>query len=209
MLTFNRIKATSPSKLHSSSSTLDLFSLDQYSVEIGAIDNGLAFPLNHPNRFRSYPYGWVLMPIVRVPFSKESAQKFLPKLCSIEWWEETLEGLKSIFSLDSDFKIEQWLRQKALLRGQGMNLKEFFLDCTLDLQVSPFSLVQKRLLMVYDQEDLTENDSLIELEGEQNLVQEEELIGTAKRFLRNQQRDFTRARQRIEVELKRAFFSNC
>ncbi len=77
---------------------------DQNSVQIGAIDNGLAFPFKHPDRIRSYPFGWTLLPIIHTPFSEHIAHIYLPLLTSTSWWSETLSSLEAIFALDSDFK---------------------------------------------------------------------------------------------------------
>lgn len=74
-------------------------------VRVAAIDNGLAFPTHHPNRIRSYPYGWLSLEIVHTPFSKATADLFLPMLTSAQWWQETLTGLEQIFSIDEHFKL--------------------------------------------------------------------------------------------------------
>ncbi|KAJ3028195.1 phosphatidyl inositol kinase [Rhizophlyctis rosea] len=93
-------------------------------VQIAAIDNGLAFPYKHPDRWRSYPYGWSVLPIARTPFSRETRTQILHLLTSSEWWRETLDGLERLFRIDKDFSESMWRKQRAVVRGEGYNLVE-------------------------------------------------------------------------------------
>ena len=36
------------------------------SIEVAAIDNGLAFPIKHPDSWRAYPYHWAWLPYAKV-----------------------------------------------------------------------------------------------------------------------------------------------
>ena len=36
------------------------------SIEVAAIDNGLAFPIKHPDSWRAYPYHWAWLPYGKV-----------------------------------------------------------------------------------------------------------------------------------------------
>ena len=36
------------------------------SLEVAAIDNGLAFPIKHPDSWRAYPYHWAWLPYAKV-----------------------------------------------------------------------------------------------------------------------------------------------
>ena len=35
-------------------------------IEVAAIDNGLAFPIKHPDSWRAYPYHWAWLPYAKV-----------------------------------------------------------------------------------------------------------------------------------------------
>ncbi|KAJ1554647.1 phosphatidyl inositol kinase, partial [Cladochytrium tenue] len=100
------------------------------AIVIAAIDNGLAFPFKHPDRLRSYPYGWAQLPIARVPFSQSTRAHALHFLTSDAWWLDTLAGLERIYRLDPTFSRRDWRRQRAVLRGQGFNLVAELLDAT-------------------------------------------------------------------------------
>ena len=39
------------------------------SIEVAAIDNGLAFPIKHPDSWRAYPYHWAWLPYAKVDLS--------------------------------------------------------------------------------------------------------------------------------------------
>ncbi len=40
--------------------------VEQPSVELAAIDNGLSFPFKHPDSWRTYPYHWAWLPYAKV-----------------------------------------------------------------------------------------------------------------------------------------------
>lgn len=116
----------------------------QATINIGAIDNSLAFPWKHPDQWRSFPYGlvmlkysikirlilmlfrWLFLPVSLIgqPFSQKTRDHFLPLLTSTKWWAETQFGLKEIFELDSDFKDRMYAKQLAVLKGQAFNVIE-------------------------------------------------------------------------------------
>ena len=35
-------------------------------IDVAAIDNGLAFPIKHPDSWRAYPYHWAWLPYAKV-----------------------------------------------------------------------------------------------------------------------------------------------
>jgi hypothetical protein len=39
------------------------------SIQVAAIDNGLAFPIKHPDSWRAYPYHWAWLPYAKVSSS--------------------------------------------------------------------------------------------------------------------------------------------
>ena len=78
------------------------------TIQVAVIDNGLAFPYKHPDKWRSYPYGWSFLPIAKVPFSEETRTHVLHLLTSQEWWKETLDGLKRLMEIDEGFDDGMW-----------------------------------------------------------------------------------------------------
>jgi hypothetical protein len=101
---------------------LDQDLLSETHVNIAAIDNGLAFPVDHPNRIRSYPYGWSQLPISYQPFSDEIKRLILPKVSNVSWWNEVMNGLEKLFAIDSDYKASMFKKQQKVIRGQGYNI---------------------------------------------------------------------------------------
>ncbi|KAJ3311514.1 phosphatidyl inositol kinase [Boothiomyces sp. JEL0838] len=168
-------------------------------VQIAAIDNGLAFPTHHPDRVRSYPYGWTALPIVHQPFSKATADQVLPYLSSTSWMEATLTGIEVLFQIDSDFKQSMWERQKAVIRGQGYNIMDMLAQSR-HHPISPFTLVQRPLIMIHE-------DPVDEEEADSD--EETEESTPAKRFLNLQKKNLKKAKHRIETFTRRACFSSC
>ncbi|CEH12932.1 Phosphatidylinositol 4-kinase [Ceraceosorus bombacis] len=110
---------------------LDNFMLHPYTDEegkqriaLGAIDNSLAFPHKHPVGIRSYPMGWLYLPVDLIggPFSASTRVSLIPMLSSPRWWLQTVRGLREIFQRDEHFDPKLFERQMALMRGQGWNL---------------------------------------------------------------------------------------
>ncbi|TPX37338.1 hypothetical protein SeMB42_g06929 [Synchytrium endobioticum] len=127
--------------------------LQQPSIRVAAIDNGLAFPFKHPDRIRSYPYAWAALPCARVPFSADTRALVLPLLTSQEWWKETFDGLEKLARIDPDFKEDMWSRQKAVMRGQGYNLVEVLRRSELNSPDtgSPAALVRRPVVAVFEE----------------------------------------------------------
>ena len=46
-------------------------------IEVAAIDNGLAFPIKHPDSWRAYPYHWAWLPYAKVSQSPRPFFLFL------------------------------------------------------------------------------------------------------------------------------------
>ncbi|KAJ3299457.1 phosphatidyl inositol kinase [Borealophlyctis nickersoniae] len=135
-------------------------------VQIAAIDNGLAFPWKHPDRWRSYPYGWSVLPVARVPFCTETRLQILYFLSSSEWWRETLDGLERLFRIDADFSESMWRKQRAVVRGEGYNLVEVLRRSESGgLDGSPWALVRRPVVCVYEEEIIEEDDGLDGLDG--------------------------------------------
>lgn len=95
-------------------------------VTIGAIDNSLSWPWKHPDAWRSFPFGWLFLPVSLIgrPFSERTKMHFLPLLTSKQWWSETQVALRRCFEQDSDFQEKMFARQIAVMKGQAWNVVE-------------------------------------------------------------------------------------
>ncbi|KAL9615440.1 MAG: hypothetical protein Q9167_000118 [Letrouitia subvulpina] len=96
------------------------------SIAIGAIDNSLSWPWKHPDAWRSFPFGWLFLPVSLIgqPFSQKTRDHFLPLLTSTHWWSGTQVALRRIFSQDSDFQERMFAKQIAVMKGQAWNVVE-------------------------------------------------------------------------------------
>ncbi|KAL7276503.1 Phosphatidylinositol 4-kinase LSB6 [Rhizina undulata] len=156
------------------------------SMSIGAIDNSLAFPWKHPDQWRSFPFGWLFLPVSLIgqPFSQKTRDHFLPLLTSTKWWAETQTHLRRLFEQDSDFKERMFQRQIAVLKGQAFNVVE-----TLKTpDQGPLELTRRARVHVWDDEmevpiavplrvPSTESRRRREADLERDLAEEEMDIG--------------------------------
>lgn len=119
-------------------------------IRLGAIDSGLAFPWKHPDEWRSYPFGWLFLPMILIgqPFSRRTRDHFLPLLTSSEWWEESALVFRHLFSQDTEFSERMFKRQWAVLKGQAFNVVETLKDP----EQGPLELVRRARVMVWDDE---------------------------------------------------------
>ncbi|KAK6457648.1 phosphatidyl inositol kinase [Scheffersomyces xylosifermentans] len=132
-------------------------------VKIGAIDSGLAFPWKQPDEWRSFPFGWLFLPlsVIGQPFSLRTRNHYLPLLTSKYWWEQTVTKLRKVFEMDNDFKERMWLKQLAVIKGQAFNVVEI-----LKLSYAgPLELTRRENLEIIDDitylPDSNTNDSLL------------------------------------------------
>lgn len=95
-------------------------------IRLGAIDNSLSWPWKHPDAWRSFPFGWLFLPVSLIgqPFSKKTRDHFLPLLTSTTWWSETQLALRKVFIQDNDFQESMFARQIAVMKGQAWNVVE-------------------------------------------------------------------------------------
>ncbi|KAI0478793.1 phosphatidylinositol 4-kinase [Xylariaceae sp. FL0804] len=95
-------------------------------ISIGAIDNSLSWPWKHPDAWRSFPFGWLFLPVDLIgrPFSQKTRDHFLPLLTSTQWWSQTSLDLRKVFQLDTDFQEKMFSRQMAVMKGQAWNVVE-------------------------------------------------------------------------------------
>ncbi|KAJ5225965.1 hypothetical protein N7468_007190 [Penicillium chermesinum] len=128
----NGTNASAPYKRHdpmvaiSRTGTPLASSEQQATVQVGAIDNSLSWPWKHPDAWRSFPFGWLFLPVSLIgqPFSQKTRDHFLPLLTSTAWWSGTQMALRKIFSQDDDFKESMFARQIAVMKGQAWNVVE-------------------------------------------------------------------------------------
>ncbi|KAK3390395.1 phosphatidylinositol 3 and 4-kinase-domain-containing protein [Podospora didyma] len=95
-------------------------------ITIGAIDNSLSWPWKHPDAWRSFPFGWLFLPVDLIgrPFSQKTRDHFLPLLTSTQWWSQTQLALRRVFQIDSDFQERMFAKQIAVMKGQAWNVVE-------------------------------------------------------------------------------------
>ena len=118
------------------------------TISIGAIDNSLSWPWKHPDAWRSFPFGWLFLPVSLIgqPFSQKTRDHFLPLLTSKLWWSETQLALRKIFSQDADFQERMFARQIAVMKGQAWNVVE-----TLKMaDHGPLELTRRARICVWD-----------------------------------------------------------
>ncbi|XP_008104730.1 phosphatidylinositol 4-kinase type 2-alpha [Anolis carolinensis] len=106
-------------------------------IKLAAIDNGLAFPLKHPDSWRAYPFYWAWLPQAKVPFSQEIKDLILPKITDPNFVKDLEEDLYELFKKDPGFDRGQFHKQIAVMRGQILNLTQALKDGK-----SPLHLVQ-------------------------------------------------------------------
>ncbi|EGW35303.1 uncharacterized protein SPAPADRAFT_146401 [Spathaspora passalidarum NRRL Y-27907] len=137
-------------------------------IKIGAIDSGLAFPWKHPDEWRSFPFGWLFLPysIIGQPFSMRTRNHYLPLLTSKLWWEQTVKGLRGVFTKDQDFQERLWHKQLAVLKGQAFNVVEI-----LKLgYAGPLELAKRENLLVFDDvmympENIDSNEDIFRMQS--------------------------------------------
>ncbi|AGO13234.1 AaceriAFR087Wp [[Ashbya] aceris (nom. inval.)] len=119
-----------------------------WQLRLAAIDNGLSFPWKHPDEWRSYPYGWLYLPldIINQPFTRETREHFLPILRSVGWWETSYLEFHALFSRDAEFKERMWKKQWAVVKGQAFNV----LETLKHPGQGPLELVRRTRCLVFD-----------------------------------------------------------
>lgn len=132
------VGATSPG-----SDTSDWGVVSTGSIDVAAIDNGLAFPFKHPDSWRAYPYHWAWLPWAKLPFSQETRDLVLPKLSDMNFVQELCDDLFGLFQADKGFDRHLCERQMSVMRGQILNLTQALKDGK-----SPVQLVQMPAVIV-------------------------------------------------------------
>jgi phosphatidylinositol 4-kinase type 2 len=118
------------------------------TVKLGAIDNSLSWPWKHPDAWRSYPFGWLFLPVSLIgqPFTQKTRDHFLPLLTSTAWWSETTLALRRVFTMDPDFKERMFARQIAVMKGQAWNVVETLKQA----DHGPLELTRRTRVCVWD-----------------------------------------------------------
>ncbi|OZJ06036.1 hypothetical protein BZG36_01126 [Bifiguratus adelaidae] len=147
----------------------------QPHLHVAAIDNGLAFPYKHPDAWRSYPYGWLYLPtsLILPAFSQGTRDTILPLLSSPIWWRETIAQLRQLFETDPDFDERMFLRQVAVLKGQGWNLVQTLKDP----KAGPLDLVARDRYVVWEEEVTVQINNSMHMD---NLARDARMASSAR-----------------------------
>ncbi|GAA5893701.1 1-phosphatidylinositol 4-kinase LSB6 [Sporobolomyces salmoneus] len=121
-------------------------------LHIAAIDNSLAFPHTHPQGWRSFPYGWLYLPLQLLdnPWSPITRSHYLEKLEDPLWWSQLHRDLREEFRQNRDWTEEDetlWKKQWSVVKGQGWNLVRS-LKATKE---GPLELCRRRKVLVWDE----------------------------------------------------------
>ncbi|KJE96797.1 hypothetical protein CAOG_09035 [Capsaspora owczarzaki ATCC 30864] len=119
------------------------------TITIAAIDNGLAFPIKHPDSWRAYPYHWAWLPYAKVPFSDESRDAFLPLLMDETYMDDLIEELHTLFKQDGGYDRSNFNKQISVFRGQLQNLV-----AALKEKRTPLDLIQMPVFTIKEEKNL-------------------------------------------------------
>ncbi|KAI6189713.1 Phosphatidylinositol 4-kinase type 2 [Aphelenchoides bicaudatus] len=109
-------------------------------LKLAAIDNGLAFPVKHPevaSRFRQFPFGWATLSWAQEPWNEELAKDLLNLITPLYLYKLNNE-VRYLFSHGNQQQI-----QMRVFRGQVWNLLE-----SLRSKESPADLVKRQPVLV-------------------------------------------------------------
>ncbi|KHN81914.1 Phosphatidylinositol 4-kinase type 2-beta, partial [Toxocara canis] len=114
-------------------------------LEIAAIDNGLAFPVKHPetaSRLRPFPFGWAHLSWAKMPWNAELRSHLLHLLtpCFVQ---ELCDDIKMLFKYDKEVNRFLKYNQLRVMRGQIWNLRMALLA-----NEPPSEMVKRPLLLV-------------------------------------------------------------
>jgi len=116
----NVVPAAAPSATDQRTATGDSWvDVEGPRLYIAAIDNGLSFPFKHPDNWRTYPFGWSHLPLARVPFSAETAERLLPLISDADFVAALVEELRRVMELDEAFDEHMFQRQMAVRAPSG------------------------------------------------------------------------------------------
>ncbi|KAH7720845.1 phosphatidylinositol 3 [Aphelenchoides avenae] len=107
---------------------------------LAAIDNGLAFPVKHPesaSRFRKFPFAWATLHWAKKQWDPELREHLL-KLLTPQFLHDLCKEIKILFSHDTAHNHLLVNSQLRVFRGQAWNLKQ-----SLDANETPCDLVKR------------------------------------------------------------------
>jgi len=112
-------------------------------INVAAIDNGLAFPIKHPDSWRAYPYHWAWLSQAKTPFSQQTKDLVLAKLSDMNFVQDLCDDMYNLFKTDKGFDRHMYEKQMSVMRGQILNLSQALKDGK-----SPLQLVQMPVIFV-------------------------------------------------------------
>jgi len=104
-------------------------------IDVAAIDNGLAFPIKHPDSWRAYPYHWAWLPCAKIPFSETTRDLLLSKLADMNFVQDLCDDMFELFKTDKGFDRSMFEKQMSVMRGQILNLSQALKDGKSPLQL--------------------------------------------------------------------------
>uniref|UniRef100_A0A8R1DKE0 Phosphatidylinositol 4-kinase type 2 n=1 Tax=Caenorhabditis japonica TaxID=281687 RepID=A0A8R1DKE0_CAEJA len=123
-----------------------------YEINLAAIDNGLAFPVRHPectSRFRTYPFRWSNFPWAQAEFDPALRQHVL-SLLTPHFVHRLCADLKKLFRhgiASSNYMLVN--SQLRVVRGQIWNLRQALLA-----NESPSEMAQRQPVVVCRSSDI-------------------------------------------------------
>uniref|UniRef100_A0AAF5PP77 Phosphatidylinositol 4-kinase type 2 n=2 Tax=Wuchereria bancrofti TaxID=6293 RepID=A0AAF5PP77_WUCBA len=114
-------------------------------LELAAIDNGLAFPVKHPetsSRLRQFPFAWAQLSWANYPWNEE-LRTFLLQLLTPQFVQSLCDDITTLFKYDRDVNRFLKYSQLRVLRGQIWNLR-----LALMMKESPAEMVKRPLVLV-------------------------------------------------------------
>ncbi|KAL4002841.1 Phosphatidylinositol 3- and 4-kinase family protein [Acanthocheilonema viteae] len=114
-------------------------------LELAAIDNGLAFPVKHPetsSRLRQFPFAWAQLSWANYPWNEE-LRTFLLQLLTPQFVQNLCDDIATLFKYDRDVNRFLKYSQLRVLRGQIWNLR-----LALMMKESPAEMVKRPLVLV-------------------------------------------------------------
>ncbi len=119
------------------------------SITLRAIDNGLAFPIKHPDGSRKFPFQWATLSFAKEPFLP-SAQAIISRLANKRTLSLLMAELAHLFAVDPQHTRELFESQMAVMLGQASVLLANMKGCPLDCANAPTQLGSMRMADIAD-----------------------------------------------------------
>ncbi|VDO40951.1 unnamed protein product, partial [Onchocerca flexuosa] len=114
-------------------------------LELAAIDNGLAFPVKHPetsSRLRQFPFAWAQLSWANYPWNEELRTNLL-QLLTPQFVQSLCDDIATLFKYDRDVNRFLKYSQLRVFRGQIWNLR-----LALIMRESPAEMVKRPQVLV-------------------------------------------------------------